>query len=125
LFQKKSVLLMEAGAYDQLIIELSRQPEKFGLLHEVLQRKNNAAGKSSLSEKELALYLRHLLAALMKMDHILMQQALVDKAAALIENLPDGKQRWFYEQLMMQVGRNKPVYTYINGLSQRAINLPA
>ncbi len=118
-FDKMSILLMAGDQFDDLITLISKQPERFMLLHEVAMKKGGIPDRNFIS-----VYRKHLLAILHKTDNAAMHEKIISRSMQFFRSLPVSQGMEICEDLLMQIGKNKPVYRYLESVLH-TLNLPA
>jgi hypothetical protein len=82
-FDKMSMLLMAGRQFDEMIVLISKQPERFMLLHEVAMKKGGIPDKNFI-----AIYRKHLLSILHKTDNAAMHEKIISRAMQFFRGLP-------------------------------------
>ncbi|WP_317899623.1 SWIM zinc finger family protein [Aurantibacillus circumpalustris] len=108
-FDKVSILLFRANKLDELVRELSKQNNKFNLIHEIALKK-----ESNHSASFLTIYMKHL-AETLRQDSIYAYQVKVfNEAKKFLDTLPKDQVIELIKKLLDQVGKTGHLYRYIN-----------
>lgn len=110
-FDKIAMLLLRGLFVEELIAELKKQSNKFGVVHEVALLKFPDYDKNFLH-----LYVKHLQEALIENDVYNHQTLIFNKAKTYFDLLPEDLVDEMIKGIMDRIGRSRPIYRYINEL---------
>jgi hypothetical protein len=108
-FEKVSALLLKDNRWNDLLEELKRQHNKFGLVHAIALKK-----LPEYDSRLIELYFRHLSEDLIEKSSYPYQQELVRAAKKYLRFLPENIVDEMVKKLLDKVGKPGPLYRFIN-----------
>jgi len=107
-FDKVLVLLWENKQWNELIVEIKKQKNKYILLHDVLMQKLPA-----YIPEDINLYVKHLIAAILEKEFYPYQIQLIQKAAEYLNHLPEQDTKLFMQGVLNGLLKQSQIYRFL------------